>query len=119
MKSVEELERVRQEAREKLRLREGGQDVRVVVGMGTCGIAAGARDVTAAFLEEIARRNLGNVLVTQTGCVGMCEYEPLVDVYTPGQPKVTYTYVTPEKAKQIVAEHIVGGRPVTQWALAR
>lgn len=119
MKSLEDLERVRQEARERIRLREGGQDVRVVVGMGTCGIAAGARDVTSAFLEEIASRSLKNVTVTQTGCVGLCEYEPLVDVYLPGQAKVTYTYVTPEKARQIVAQHIVNGRPVTQWTLAR
>ncbi len=119
MKSLEDLERVRQEAREKLRLREAGQNVRVVVGMGTCGIAAGARDVTAAFLEELARRSLRNVTVTQTGCAGLCEYEPLVDVYLPGQAKVTYTYVTPEKARQIVAQHIVNGRPVADWTLAR
>jgi len=119
LKSLEDLERIRQEARERLRVREGSQDVRVVVGMGTCGIAAGAREITSTFLEELARRSLRNVTVTQTGCAGLCEYEPLVDVYLPGQAKVTYTYVTPEKARQIVAQHIVNGRPVAEWTLAR
>ncbi|MDP2857539.1 MAG: (2Fe-2S) ferredoxin domain-containing protein [Bacillota bacterium] len=84
MKSLEDLEKILQEARERLRVREGSHDVRVVVGMGTCSIAAGARDVTSAFLEELARRSLRNVTVTQTGCAGLCECEPLVDVYLPG-----------------------------------
>jgi NADP-reducing hydrogenase subunit HndB len=118
VKSLEDLEKVRQEARERLRLREGGQDTRVVVGMGTCGIAAGAREVVAAFVDELARRRLTNVSVTQTGCVGLCESEPLVSLYTPGGEKVTYAYVTPERARQIVAQHIVNGRPVAEWTLA-
>jgi NADP-reducing hydrogenase subunit HndB len=118
MKSLEDLEKIRNEAKERLRLREGSQDTRIVVGMGTCGIAAGAREVVAALLDEAAKRKLQGVSVTQTGCVGLCEYEPLVFVYTQDGKKVTYKYVNAEKARQIIAQHIVNGRPVTEWVLA-
>ena len=119
MISLEDLERIRREARERLRIREGGLAVRVVVGMGTCGIAAGAREVVSAFVDEVAARRLSDVSVTQTGCVGLCEYEPMVDVYAPNGGRVTYVHVTPEKARQIVAQHIVNGKAVVEWALAR
>ncbi|MDP2857034.1 MAG: (2Fe-2S) ferredoxin domain-containing protein [Bacillota bacterium] len=119
MKSIEDLERVRKEALERLRIREGGAEKRIVVGMGTCGIAAGARDVVQAVLDEMALRKISNVTVTQTGCVGLCEYEPLVDVYAPGTPKVTYVHVTPEKARQIVSKHIINGRIIGEWTLVR
>ena len=119
MKSLEDLERIRREARERLAIREGQQDIRIIVGMGTCGIAAGARDAVGAFMDELARRRLTNVAVTQTGCIGLCEYEPMVDVCLPGAPKVTYVYVTPDKARQIVAQHVVNGQVVPQWTLAR
>lgn len=119
MKSVSDLEKIRQEARERLAVREGGQQIRVAVGMGTCGIAAGAREVVQAFMDELFVRKMSNVSVTQTGCAGLCEYEPMVTVTAPGAPTVTYVYVTPEKARQIVAQHIVNGRAVTEWTLAR
>ena len=81
--------------------------IRVVVGMATCGIAAGARPVLAAFLEEVDKRDLQNVTVTQTGCIGVCRLEPIVEVYVPGQEKVTYVKMTPEKVPRIVSEHLV------------
>ena len=81
-------------------------NIRVVVGMATCGIAAGARPVLAAFTEEVAKRNLQNVTVAQTGCIGICQYEPVVEVYEPGKEKVTYVKMTPEKAVKVVDEHI-------------
>jgi (2Fe-2S) ferredoxin len=119
VKSLEDLERVRKEAIERLRVREGKGEKRIVVGMGTCGIAAGAREVVGAIMDELALRKLSDVSVTQTGCVGLCEYEPLVDVYTPGLPKVTYAYVSPERARQIVARHIVNGQIIGEWTLPR
>jgi len=119
LKSIEDLERVRKEAIERLRVREGGAEKRIVVGMGTCGIAAGARDVVQAVLDELALRRISDVTVTQTGCIGLCEYEPLVDVYAPGRPKVTYAHVTPEKARQIVSRHIINGQIIGEWTLVR
>ncbi len=119
MKSIEDLERVRKEALERLRIREGTAAKRIVVGMGTCGIAAGARDVVQAILDEFALRKISDVTVTQTGCIGLCEYEPLVDVYTPGAPKVTYQHVTAEKARQIVARHVINGQIIGEWTLVR
>ena len=92
--------------------------VRVVVGMATCGIAAGGRPVLEAFLEETQRRNLRNVSVTQTGCIGMCWLEPMVDVLTPDGKKTTYVKVTPDKARMIVADHIVNGHAVTEFTIA-
>jgi len=117
LKSLADLERVRKEAMERIRLREGAAEKRVIVGMGTCGIAAGAREVVSAFLDELALRQIAGITVTQTGCVGLCEYEPLVDVYAPGLPKTTYVRVTPEKARQIVARHLVNGQIVSDWIL--
>lgn len=118
MKSIAELEAIRQRTLDKVMLRKADEDdVRVVVGMATCGIAAGARPVLLAFVEEIARRNLQNVTVSQTGCIGMCRLEPMVDVIVPGQEKVTYVKVKPEMVGRIVAEHIVNGRPVESFAI--
>jgi len=119
LKSIEDLERVRKEALERLRIREGGAAKRIVVGMGTCGIAAGARDVVQAVLDELALRKISDVAITQTGCIGLCEYEPLVDVYTPGAPKVTYAHVTAEKARQIVSRHVINGQIIGEWTLVR
>jgi (2Fe-2S) ferredoxin len=117
LKSLDDLERVRREAMERIRLREGKNEKRVVVGMGTCGIAAGAREVVSAFMDELALRQINDVTVTQTGCVGLCEYEPLVDVYTPGREKVTYKHINPAKAREIVAKHLIGGQIVGEWTL--
>jgi len=106
MKSLEELAKIREQAKHQLELREGKGGPSVVVGMGTCGIAAGARETLLAILDEIGKRNLTNVAVTQTGCGGLCEQEPLVEVVLPGQPKVTYGHVDPNRARQIVASQL-------------
>ncbi len=118
MKSIAELEAIRQRTLDKVMLRKADKDaVRVVVGMATCGIAAGARPVLLGFVEELARRNLQNVTVSQTGCIGMCRLEPMVDVIVPGQEKVTYVKVKPEMVGRIVAEHIVNGCPVESFTI--
>ncbi|MCI5772057.1 MAG: (2Fe-2S) ferredoxin domain-containing protein [Clostridiales bacterium] len=119
MKSLAELEAIRQKTLERINLRRENENelVRIVVGMATCGIAAGARPVMLAFMEEVNKREMGNVTVTQTGCVGMCRLEPMVDVYLPGQPKVTYVHMTPEKAVRVMEEHIAGGHPVAEYTI--
>lgn len=118
MKSLEELAAIRDKMKQTVTTRESAHDsIRVVVGMATCGIAAGARPVLTAFTEEVARRNLSDVLVTQTGCIGICQYEPVVEVFAPGAEKVTYVKVTPEKVQRIVAEHLIGGKPVTEFTI--
>ena len=91
--------------------------VRVVVGMATCGIAAGARPVLNAFVDEVAKRRLDNVTVGQTGCIGMCQFEPIVEITMPGKEKVTYGKVTPEKVARIVSDHVVNGNPVAEYTI--
>lgn len=117
MKSLKELEEIRQRTLESVNLRKEREGIRVVVGMGTCGIAAGARPVLLAFVEEVKKRNLQNVTITQTGCIGVCRLEPMVDVYLPGEEKVTYVKMTPEKAQKVVVEHLVNGQPVTEYTI--
>lgn len=118
MKSLEELLAIRDKAKAAMTDREGtGDGIRVVVGMATCGIAAGARPVLNAFVDEVAKRNLKNVTVAQTGCIGMCQYEPIVEVFELGKDKVTYVQVSPEKVAEIVASHIVNGNPVVEYTV--
>ena len=119
MKSMAELEAIRQRTLQRINLRKEDEDknIRVVIGMATCGIAAGARPVMMKFMEEINTRALSEVTVSQTGCIGMCRLEPMVDVYLPGQEKVTYVHMTPEKVGRVVAEHIVNVRPVTEYTI--
>ncbi len=118
MKSIEELKAIREATRAKIELRkEDGDTIRVVVGMATCGIAAGARPVLAACLEEVQRRGLTGVTVTQTGCIGVCRLEPIVEVFVPGQEKVTYVKMTPEKAAQVIGEHIVNGQVKSEYTI--
>lgn len=118
MKSLAELQAIRDKMRRQIDLRDSGDDrIRVVVGMATCGIAAGARPVMLKFLEEIQKRNLQNVTVSQTGCIGMCRLEPMLDVIMPGKEKVTYVRVNPDMVPRIVAEHIVNGRPVQEYTI--
>jgi len=117
MKSLEELRKLRDEAVKNVEMRNTGKDVRVVVGMATCGISAGARPVLSTFVEEVAKRNLDNVSVVQTGCIGMCTYEPIVEVYAPDKEKVTYIHVDSEKAKRIVSEHLVNNRVVVEYTI--
>ncbi len=113
MKSIEELKAIRDKARASVNVRgDNSEDIRIVVGMATCGIAAGARPVLNAFVEEINARGLSNVIVTQTGCIGVCQFEPVVEVYVPGKEKVTYVKMSPDKVPGIVTEHIVNGRVV-------
>ena len=101
MKSLAELAAIREKMKDKVALREGENSTRIVVGMATCGISAGARPVLGAFVEEVANAGLGeSVTVTQTGCIGICQYEPVVEVFEAGKDKVTYVKMTPEKAKQ-------------------
>lgn len=116
MKTLEELKAIRDKMQTQLRVRDAADDsdIRIVVGMATCGIAAGARPVLNRLIDEVAKRNLKNVKVTQTGCIGMCTYEPIVEVYMPGKEKVTYVKVTEEKAAKIINDHIVNGNIVTE-----
>lgn len=118
MKSLEELAAIRDKMKSTVNTREAAGDAtRVVVGMATCGIAAGARPVLSAFTEEVARRELDGVMVTQTGCIGICQYEPVVEVFEPDKEKVTYVKMTPEKVQRVVSEHLVGGKPVTEYTI--
>lgn len=118
MKSLAELQEIRNRALNQVNLRKERADgIRVVVGMATCGIAAGARPVLNAFVREVEARNLTNVMVTQTGCIGMCRLEPIVEVYVPGQEKVTYVHMTEDKVARVVAEHIINNRPVTEYTV--
>ena len=118
MKSLEELMAIRDKAKASMTDREStGDGIRVVVGMATCGIAAGARPVLNALVEEVAKRNLKNVTVAQTGCIGMCQYEPIVEVFEPGKEKVTYVKMTAEKVPEIVANHLVNGNPVVDYTV--
>ena len=118
MKSLAELAAIKEKMQNKVVLREGSGDIRVVVGMATCGIAAGARPVLNAFVEEVAKEGLGDkVTVTQTGCIGICQYEPVVEVEVPGQDKVTYVKVAPEMVARIVNDHLVNKNVVTEYTI--
>ena len=118
MKSLAELAAIRARMMDQVNLRKDDNvDTRIVVGMATCGIAAGARPVMLAFIEELKKRGIENVTVAQTGCVGMCRLEPMVEVYVKGQEKVTYVHMTPDKVARVVGEQIVNGRPVDEYTI--
>ena len=118
MKSLEELKAIRDRMKNQVELRDqGSSNIRVVVGMATCGIASGARPVLNALASEVQKRGLTNVTVTQTGCIGLCRYEPIAEVFLPGQEKVTYVHLDAEKAKRIVAEHLVNGNIVKEYTI--
>ncbi len=119
MKSLAELKAIRDKARAEMDLRkENPNAARVLVGMATCGIAAGARPVLNAFTEEIAKRGLTqDVVVTQTGCIGICQFEPVVEIEIPGEEKVTYVKMTPEKAVKVVNDHLVNRNVVTEYTI--
>ena len=119
MKSLEELKAIKDKMKDKVVLRDGVADVRVVVGMATCGIAAGARPVLNAFVEEVNKEGLSDkVSVVQTGCIGICQFEPVVEVFEGDKEKITYVKMTAEKAKRVVEEHLKGGKPVTEYTIA-
>lgn len=117
IKSLDDLKRIREEALEKRKVKTASGQVQVIVGMGTCGIAAGARDAMKAILETIQTENLEGVIVTQTGCIGLCEKEPIVQVVIGDQPKVTYGKVSPEVARQIMKEHVKNGNVVKEYVI--
>ena len=118
MKTIEELMALRDAAKAKMTTRDDSSAVtRVVVGMATCGITTGARPVMNRFTEEIEKRGLTNVTVAQTGCIGMCQYEPIVEVTEPGKEKVTYVLMNPEKATKVVVDHLVNGNPVVEYTV--
>ena len=117
MKSLAELAAIRERMKDKVAIREGSGAIRVVVGMATCGIAAGARPVLGAFVEEVNKAGLTEkVTVTQTGCIGICQYEPVVEVFN-GEDKVTYVKMTAERAKEVIEKHIKGGKVVTEYTI--
>ena len=116
-KSLEELQRLRDDALEKRRGQPAAERARIVVGMGTCGIASGARETMKAILGVIERENLAGVTVTQMGCIGRCEWEPIVQVSVSGEPQVTYGHVSAERARKIMQEHVIGGIAVTELVI--
>lgn len=118
MKTLAELAEIREKMQGKVKIRKNSNDpIRIVVGMATCGIAAGARPVLNKLVEEVAKRDLKGVMVTQTGCIGICQYEPVVEVYVPGKEKVTYVKMTPEKAVRVVNDHIVNGNVINEFTI--
>ena len=120
MKSLEELMAIKQQMHAKIAVRNSPDDIRIVVGMATCGIAAGARPVLNAFVEGVDAEGLSDkVTVTQTGCIGLCQYEPIVEVHQKDQEKVTYVKMTAEKAKEVLEKHIKGGKPIMEYTIGK
>ena len=119
MKTLAELAAIRDKMKDKVAIREGSDTTRIVVGMATCGIAAGARPVLNAFVEEVNNQNLADkVTVTQTGCIGICQYEPVVEIFEAGKDKVTYVKMTPEKAKEVTEKHLKGGKVIAEYTVS-
>ena len=118
MKSLAELQAIKNRMKDKVVLRDGMEATRVVVGMATCGIAAGARPVLNAFVEGVNKEDLEDkVSVTQTGCIGLCQYEPIVEVFEAGKEKVTYVKMNPEKAQEVIEKHLKGGQVVGEYTI--
>ena len=119
MKTLEELKAIRDKMKSQVGLRsESDTQTRVVVGMATCGIASGARPVLTAFSDAVQTKNLSNISVTQTGCIGLCQYEPIVEVMEPGKDKVTYVKMTPEKALEVVEQHLIRGQVISKYTIS-
>lgn len=119
MKSLAELQAIKDKMKDKVILREGMNGIRVVVGMATCGIAAGARPVLNAFVEAVNEEGLADkVTVSQTGCIGICQFEPVVEIHEAGKEKITYVKMTPEKVKAVVEKHLKGGNVVSEFTIA-
>lgn len=118
MKSLEELKAIRERMQGRIGIRsESDSRTKIVVGMATCGIASGARPVLIALSDAVQERNIENVAVTQTGCIGLCRYEPVVEVYEPGREKVTYIKMTAEKALEVLDRHILHGQIVSEYTI--
>jgi len=119
MKTLEELKAIREKMQGQIGLRsETASQTRVVVGMATCGIASGARPVLTALSDAVQEKNLTNIAVVQTGCIGLCQYEPIVEVFEPGKDKVTYIKMTPEKAMEVLEKHLIGGKVVDKYIIS-
>ena len=119
MKSLAELKAIRDKMQGQVNMRgEDNNHIRVVVGMATCGIASGARPVLTTLADKVQQKQLTNVIVTQTGCIGLCQYEPIVEVYEPGKEKITYIKMTPEKAEEVLEQHLIRGRVLTKYTLS-
>ncbi len=119
MKSLAELAAIREKMKDKVILREGTGEIRVVVGMATCGIAAGARPVLNAFVEGVSKEGLSDkVTVSQTGCIGVCQYEPVVEIFEADKEKVTYIKMTPEKAAEVIEKHLKGGKAIAEYTIS-
>ena len=119
MKSLAELQAIKERMKDKVILREGMNGIRVVVGMATCGIAAGARPVLSAFVSGVNEANLSDkVSVSQTGCIGICQFEPVVEVFEAGKEKVTYVKMTPEKVNEVIEKHLKNGNVVSEYTIA-
>nr|WP_087678192.1 (2Fe-2S) ferredoxin domain-containing protein [Garciella nitratireducens] len=117
VKTLKELEEIRKKTLENINIRKGKESYRIVVGMATCGIAAGARPVLTAIMEQVSKLGLKDVTIAQTGCIGACRFEPIVEVYCPDGEKVTYIKMTPEKAKKMVESHIKNGKVVEEYTM--
>lgn len=118
MKSLAELKAIKSRMKDKVVLRDGMESTRVVVGMATCGIAAGARPVLNAFVEGVNKEGLEDkVTVTQTGCIGICQYEPVVEVFEAGKDKVTYVKMNPQKAQEVIQKHLKGGQVIGEYTV--
>ena len=119
MKSLAELQAIKEKMKDKVVLREGSGEIRVVVGMATCGIAAGARPVLNAFVEGVSNKGLSDkVTVTQTGCIGICQFEPVVEIFEAGKEKVTYVKMDEAKAREVVEKHLKGGKVIQEYTIS-
>ena len=118
MKSLAELNALKEKMKNKVSIRkEDGEGIKIIVGMATCGIAAGARPVLMTFTEEVEKNNLEGITVSQAGCVGLCQFEPIAEVFEPGKDKVTYVRMDAAKARQVIESHIIGGKIVTEYTI--
>ena len=117
MKSLQELEEIRKKTIDRVNQRTDRSTTRIVVGMATCGIAAGARPVLLTIMDEVNSNGLSDVIVAQTGCIGVCRLEPIIEVIKPGEEKVTYVKMTSEKAKRVIKEHVIGGKIVDEYIM--
>ena len=116
--NLEDLKKLREKSVAETAARKEGR-YRVIIGLGTCGIAAGGRKIMEAAMDEIAKRGLKDVSVETTGCIGMCQNEPLMDIVRPGEPRVTYGNLKPEDVPRIIADHLVNGNVVEEKVIGR
>lgn len=118
MKSLDDLRELREKSLKNIQTRSTDNKPRIIIGMGTCGIAAGARKVLSSIMEEVNEKNL-DIVITQTGCIGMCEKEPLIDVEMPNEPRIAYGHVNAENVKKIIYEHVLNGNIVESLVIAK